>query len=115
MSHNHDRMPFVGALKEFDEEPHLTFAPPGHRQGRGTDPRVFEVLGPAVFGHDLLVTGGLDDRAAPLQQPHGADYVEGELQELALPVVGDATAKSAEVTYQESETRPSPSTTCSSS
>ncbi|PWG09919.1 ornithine decarboxylase [Streptomyces sp. V2] len=42
----------------------LSFTPPGHRQGRGADPRVRAVLGDAVFRSDVLATGGLDDRAA---------------------------------------------------
>ncbi|PRC53424.1 ornithine decarboxylase, partial [Mycobacterium sp. ITM-2017-0098] len=38
------------------------FTPPGHRQGRGTDRRVLEVLGEQPFRADLLASGGLDDR-----------------------------------------------------
>jgi len=37
---------------------------PGHRQGRGTDPRVVDVLGADPFRSDLLANSGLDDRLA---------------------------------------------------
>ena len=38
------------------------FAPPGHRQGRGADPRTVAVIGRDAFRSDLLATAGLDDR-----------------------------------------------------
>ncbi|WP_405504242.1 aminotransferase class I/II-fold pyridoxal phosphate-dependent enzyme [Streptomyces purpurascens] len=41
---------------------HLSFTPPGHKQARGADPMVREVLGDAVFHGDVLASGGLDDR-----------------------------------------------------
>ena len=36
--------------------------PPGHKQGRGVDPRVLEVVGADVFASDVLTLNGLDDR-----------------------------------------------------
>ncbi len=39
----------------------MTFAPPGHRQGRGVDPDALAILGKDFFAADILVTGGLDD------------------------------------------------------
>jgi arginine decarboxylase len=60
----HDRAPVLEAFAEHDERPHLSFAPPGHRQGRGADARVTAAMGLDVFRHDYLADGELDDRAA---------------------------------------------------
>src|SRR4029077_6362481 len=38
------------------------FTPPGHRQGRGADPRTRAAIGEDAFRSDLLATAGLDDR-----------------------------------------------------
>ncbi|MFJ8622177.1 aminotransferase class I/II-fold pyridoxal phosphate-dependent enzyme [Kitasatospora sp. NPDC093550] len=54
--------PVLEALAAFHANPMTTFTPPGHKQGRGADPRVIEALGPDVFRADVLATGGLDDR-----------------------------------------------------
>ncbi|MCG6499901.1 aminotransferase class I/II-fold pyridoxal phosphate-dependent enzyme [Kitasatospora sp. A2-31] len=54
--------PVLEALTAFHANPLTTFTPPGHKQGRGTDPRVLEALGADVFRADVLATGGLDDR-----------------------------------------------------
>lgn len=56
--------PVLEALAAYQANGHTAFTPPGHRQGRGVDPRVLEVLGPAVFEADVLATGGLDDRTS---------------------------------------------------
>jgi arginine/lysine/ornithine decarboxylase len=40
------------------------FTPPSHRQGRGVDPRVREILGAEPFRDDVLASAGLDDRAS---------------------------------------------------
>jgi len=37
-------------------------SPPGHKQGRGADKRVVDVLGAAVFHSDVVAAPGLDDR-----------------------------------------------------
>lgn len=54
--------PVLEALAAFHANPLTTFTPPGHKQGRGTDPRVLDALGADVFRADVLATGGLDDR-----------------------------------------------------
>jgi arginine/lysine/ornithine decarboxylase len=40
------------------------FTPPGHRQGRGLDPRVRDVMGVEPFRDDVLASSGLDDRSS---------------------------------------------------
>ncbi|MFJ9773633.1 aminotransferase class I/II-fold pyridoxal phosphate-dependent enzyme [Kitasatospora sp. NPDC101157] len=54
--------PVLEALGAFHANPLTVFTPPGHKQGRGTDPRVLQVMGADVFRSDVLATGGLDDR-----------------------------------------------------
>ncbi|MER5296282.1 aminotransferase class I/II-fold pyridoxal phosphate-dependent enzyme [Streptomyces pharetrae] len=62
MSADHTRAPVLEALAEYRRSARLSFTPPGHKQARGADPAVREVLGDAVFLGDLLASGGLDDR-----------------------------------------------------
>ena len=59
----------------------MVFGPPGHKQGRGTDPRVAEVLGIDVFRSDVLNLNGLDDR----RESQG---VLAQAQELMADAVG---------------------------
>lgn len=59
---DHARAPVLEALEEFRRRGDVIFGPPGHKQGRGVDPRVLEVMGDGVFASDLLVLNGLDDR-----------------------------------------------------
>ncbi|MGY1439319.1 aminotransferase class I/II-fold pyridoxal phosphate-dependent enzyme [Streptomyces reniochalinae] len=59
---DHDAVPVLEALARYREAGELPFSPPGHKQARGADPRVREVLGDAVFHGDVLASGGLDDR-----------------------------------------------------
>jgi len=59
---DHSRAPVLEALQEFRRRGDVVFGPPGHKQGRGTDPRVAEVLGLDVFRSDVLSLNGLDDR-----------------------------------------------------
>jgi arginine/lysine/ornithine decarboxylase len=59
---DHSRVPVLEALRSFREEGYTPFNPPGHRQGRGVDPRVLEVVGEAVFAADVISINGLDDR-----------------------------------------------------
>jgi lysine decarboxylase len=62
MSADHTRAPVLEALADFHRQGQLSFSPPGHKQARGADPAVREVLGDAVFLGDVLASGGLDDR-----------------------------------------------------
>jgi lysine decarboxylase len=62
MTVDHTRAPVLEALDEYHRKGHLSFTPPGHKQARGADPAVREVLGDAVFHGDVLASGGLDDR-----------------------------------------------------
>jgi arginine/lysine/ornithine decarboxylase len=52
----------LDALAAYRRRGDVPFTPPGHKQGRGTDPRVLAVLGEAVFRSDVLAIAGLDDR-----------------------------------------------------
>src|SRR5689334_16012436 len=79
------RTPVLDALREYHRRDHLSFTPPGHRQGAGADPRVREVLGADVFRNDLIATGGLDDRAT-------RGHVIAEAQELMAEAVGAEAA-----------------------
>lgn len=56
--------PLVEALAEYHRLDRYGFTPPGHRQGRGADPRVREVLGAQTFRSDVLASAGLDDRSS---------------------------------------------------
>ncbi|MFI6865829.1 aminotransferase class I/II-fold pyridoxal phosphate-dependent enzyme [Nocardia sp. NPDC050406] len=60
---DHSRAPMLDALADYQRLGRYGFTPPGHRQGRGADPRVAEVLGPAMRA-DVLAGPGLDDRLA---------------------------------------------------
>jgi len=61
---NHDRAPILEAISEHRRNERYGFTPPAHRQGRGVDPSVLDVLGTDVFASDLVATGGLDDRTS---------------------------------------------------
>ena len=54
--------PVLDALAAYHRRDELGFTPPGHKQGRGADPRALAALGEAVFRSDVLATAGLDDR-----------------------------------------------------
>ena len=58
------RAPLVEALAAYHELGRYGFTPPGHRQGRGIDPRVIEVMGADPFRDDVLAAAGLDDRSS---------------------------------------------------
>ncbi|MGW6577741.1 aminotransferase class I/II-fold pyridoxal phosphate-dependent enzyme, partial [Streptomyces sp. NPDC054945] len=58
------KAPVLDALAAYHERGQTPFTPPGHKQGRGADPRVRAVLGEAVFRSDVLATSGLDDRTS---------------------------------------------------
>lgn len=54
--------PLLDALADYHRRDRYGFTPPGHRQGRGTDERVTQVLGMDPFRSDVLASFGLDDR-----------------------------------------------------
>ncbi|MGV9456123.1 aminotransferase class I/II-fold pyridoxal phosphate-dependent enzyme [Streptomyces sp. NPDC003635] len=62
MKADHERAPVLEALAEYHRVRRTAFSPPGHKQARGADPAVRELLGDAVFLGDVLASGGLDDR-----------------------------------------------------
>ncbi len=72
---DHSRAPILEAMLEFRRRGDIVYTPPGHKQGRGADPRVIEVLGEKAFLSDVLATSGLDDRtsshgyAVPARRP----------------------------------------------
>ncbi len=78
---DHARAPVLEALSAYHESGQTPFTPPGHKQGRGADPRVRAVLGDAVFRSDVLAIAGLDDRTSS----HG---VLDEAQRLMADAVG---------------------------
>src|SRR5947209_13148972 len=61
---DHHRAPLLDALAEYHQLGRYGFTPPGHRQGRGADPRTRAVFGPDTFRSDVLVSAGLDDRSS---------------------------------------------------
>lgn len=78
---DHSRAPVLDALQEFRRRGDVVYGPPGHKQGRGADPRVAEILGLDVFRSDVLSLNGLDDR----RQSQG---VLEQAQELMADAVG---------------------------
>jgi arginine decarboxylase len=77
--------PLVDALADYHRRGRYGFTPPGHRQGRGIDPRVLEVMGRDPFRDDVLSSSGLDDRSSS----HG--YLS-RAQELMADAVGADSA-----------------------
>ncbi|MEV6840600.1 ornithine decarboxylase [Streptomyces sp. NPDC051133] len=78
---DHSRVPVLEALQEFRRRGDVAYGPPGHKQGRGADPRVAEIVGMDVFRSDVLSLNGLDDR----RQSQG---VLSQAQELMADAVG---------------------------
>ncbi|KUL58620.1 aminotransferase class I/II-fold pyridoxal phosphate-dependent enzyme [Streptomyces sp. NRRL S-1521] len=78
---DHSQAPVLDALAAYHSEGQTPFTPPGHKQGRGADPRVRAVLGDAVFRSDVLATSGLDDRMS-------SKGVLSRAQELMADAVG---------------------------
>jgi arginine decarboxylase len=56
--------PLLDALAAYHADGRYGFTPPGHRQGRGADPRTRAVIGAAAFRADVLSSAGLDDRTS---------------------------------------------------
>ncbi|WP_033821870.1 aminotransferase class I/II-fold pyridoxal phosphate-dependent enzyme [Kitasatospora sp. MBT63] len=77
--------PVLEALAAYHANAQTPFTPPGHKQGRGVDPRVLAVLGAGVFTSDVLATAGLDDRSSS----HG--WIEHAQQLMAEAVGADHT------------------------
>jgi arginine/lysine/ornithine decarboxylase len=56
--------PIVEGLADYHRKQRYGFSPPAHRQGRGVDKAVLDVMGIEPFRDDLLAASGLDDRSA---------------------------------------------------
>lgn len=78
---DHSRAPILEALTEFRRRGDIVYGPPGHKQGRGVDPRLLEVVGEDLFRADVLTLNGLDDRRE-------SQDVLGQAQELMADAVG---------------------------
>src|SRR5579862_9630335 len=59
---DHSIAPLLDALTDYHAQDRYRFTPPGHRQGRGADPRTRAAIGEDAFRSDVLSTAGLDDR-----------------------------------------------------
>jgi arginine/lysine/ornithine decarboxylase len=77
--------PLVEALADYHRSDRYGFSPPAHRQGRGIDPAVLEVMGIDPFRDDVLATAGLDDRSS------SGGYLK-KAEELMADAVGAQTA-----------------------
>ncbi|UFS97300.1 aminotransferase class I/II-fold pyridoxal phosphate-dependent enzyme [Nocardia huaxiensis] len=77
---DHAPAPILDALADYQRLGRYGFTPPGHRQGRGADPRVTAVLGDALRA-DVLAAPGMDDRLS-----RGRHLAEAE--ELMADAVG---------------------------
>jgi arginine/lysine/ornithine decarboxylase len=78
---DHSREPIVEAALAYHERDALTFLIPGHKQGRGLDPRTRRELGGDIYRFDMASQSGLDDRLA-------RNGVLKEAQELAADAWG---------------------------
>jgi arginine/lysine/ornithine decarboxylase len=78
---DHSKAPILEALTRYRETQQLPFTPPGHKQGRGADPRVVAVLGENLFRSDVLAVAGLDDRTS-------SAHVLEQAEELMADAVG---------------------------
>ena len=59
---DHSQAPVLEALRDYHRAGYVPFNAPGHKQGRGIDPRVLAVVGAEVFKSDVIALNGLDDR-----------------------------------------------------
>lgn len=75
------RTPYLDALIAYVEEKTIPFHVPGHKQGRGTHPKLKEWLGDPHLAMDLTEVPGLDNLAQPKD-------VLKEAQELAAKAYG---------------------------
>jgi arginine/lysine/ornithine decarboxylase len=60
---DHSRAPLLDAIGQYHDLDRYGFTPPGHRQGRGADPLVRDVLGIEPFRYDVLASA--DSMTAP--------------------------------------------------
>jgi arginine decarboxylase len=75
-----DAAPVVDAIRAYHGDESYAFAIPSHRGGRGSDPRVHDVLGDA-YRADISMSNGVDNR-------HQAWKVQATAQELAAEAFG---------------------------
>jgi arginine decarboxylase len=75
-----DTAPVVDAIRAFHGDETYPFTIPAHKAGRGSDPRVHDVLGNA-FRTDVSMANGVDNR-------HQAWKVQATAQELAAEAFG---------------------------
>jgi arginine decarboxylase len=75
-----DAAPVVEAIRAFYGDESYAFTIPAHKSGRGSDPRVHDVLGDA-FRADIAMANGVDNR-------HQAWQVQAVAQELAAEAFG---------------------------
>ena len=61
---DHSAAPLLDALVDYHARTGTGLPAPGHRQGRGADPRTRAALGEDAFRSDVLATAGLDDRTS---------------------------------------------------
>jgi arginine decarboxylase len=73
--------PVLDALRHYRSAGFVPFNAPGHKQGRGVDQRVLDVIGADVFASDVIALNGLDDRL----MRHG---VLAQAQQLMADAVG---------------------------
>jgi arginine decarboxylase len=78
---DHTKAPVLEALRDYHRIGYVPFNAPGHKQGRGVDPRVLEIVGAKVFESDVIALNGLDDRLM-------RQGVLAEAQELMADAVG---------------------------
>src|SRR4051812_27938532 len=75
------RAPVLEALQEFRRRGDVVYGPPGHKQGRGVDPRGLEIVGEGGFASAGPSLNRLDDR------PQAQGVLE-QAQELMADAVG---------------------------
>jgi arginine decarboxylase len=78
---DHSKAPVLEALRDYHNAGYVPFNAPGHKQGRGIDQRVIDVVGADVFKSDVIALNGLDDRLM-------RRGVLSEAQELMADAVG---------------------------
>ena len=89
---DHSCVPVLPAVQELRRRGDVVYGPPGHKQGRGTDPRVRELLGEGMVSADILTLNGLEDRRGSqgvLTQAQGPGML--------IPDAADGTRKALRV------------------